>query len=168
MSVMSVPLRFMPRIRTKRRRTKTAIQPQATTRLRACTKPRVTATKETAYRTAHCPIFPVVGFSVWNRGGVAVPQKHRQFVMLRRETAGATKLEAVGPVNWNAPEFWVDGGCPGNNAAHRKREAYGRLSDGKTIMPPRFAETPTNKATQDMTLPPSHKNRPIKPTPLHH
>src|SRR5260370_11336053 len=144
MSAMSVPLRFMPRIRTKRRRTKTETQPQAPTRLRACTKPRVTATKETAYRTAHCPIFPVVGFSVWNRGGVAVPQKHRQFVMLRRETAGATKLEAVGPVNWNAPEFWVDGGGLCHKDPHRKRETYGGLSDGKTILRHRVSKNPTN------------------------
>src|SRR5258707_1475685 len=152
MSVMSVPLRFMPRIRTKRRRTKTAIQPQAPTRLRACTKPRVTATKETAYRTAHCPISPVVGFSVWNRGGVAVPQKHRQFVMLRRETAGATKLEAVGPVNWNAPEFWVDGGCPGQNHPHRNRGAYGRLSHGKTIIRRRLGQTPTYDEVEGINL----------------
>lgn len=78
--------------------------------------------------------------------------------MLRRETAGATKLEAVGPVNWNAPEFWVDGGCLGNNDAHGKREAYGSLSDGKTIMRRRFAKARTNNEAEYMTLLASLKN----------
>ncbi len=86
--------------------------------------------------------------------------------MLRRETAGATKLEAVGPVNWNAPEFWVDGGCLGNNDAHGKREAYGSLSDGKTIMRRRFAKARTNNEAEYMTLLAALKNMLMNRTDL--
>jgi hypothetical protein len=35
-------------------------------------------------------------------------------------------------VNWNASEFWVDGGSRGNQA-YGIREAYGSISDDETV-----------------------------------
>src|SRR5258707_13516979 len=99
MSVMSVPIRFMPRIRTKRRRTKTAIQPQAPTRLRACTKPRVTATKETAYRTAHGRFSPGWAFLFGIGAELQFPKKNRSFEFYRGKPAAQTNLDGVDP--WN-------------------------------------------------------------------
>jgi ribonuclease HI len=61
-------------------------------------------------------------------------------------------------VNWNAPEFWIDGGCLGNNDPHGKREAYGSISDGKAIMRRRFARVRTNNEAEYMTLLASLKN----------
>jgi ribonuclease HI len=54
-------------------------------------------------------------------------------------------------VNWNASEFWVDGGCRGNHA-HGKREAYGSISDGKSVERFRFADARTNNEAEYMAL----------------
>jgi ribonuclease HI len=54
-------------------------------------------------------------------------------------------------VNWNASDFWVDGGCRGNQA-HGKREAYGSMSDGKTVERVQFANAHTNNEAGYMTL----------------
>jgi ribonuclease HI len=54
-------------------------------------------------------------------------------------------------VNWNASEFWVDGGCRGNQA-HGKREAYGSISDGQTIERVQFANAHTNNEAEYMAL----------------
>ena len=61
------------------------------------------------------------------------------------------------PMNWNAPNFWIDGGCRGNHA-HGKREAYGSISDGKAIMRRRLAKARTNNEAEYMTLLASLKN----------
>lgn len=61
-------------------------------------------------------------------------------------------------MNWNAAEFWIDGGCLGNNDAHGKRNAYGSISDGKAIMRRRFAKARTNNEAEYMTLLASLKN----------
>ena len=50
-------------------------------------------------------------------------------------------------VNWNASEFWVDGGCRGNQA-HRKREAYGSISDGESIERVQFVNAHTNNEAE--------------------
>ena len=65
--------------------------------------------------------------------------------------------EAI-PMNWNAAEFWIDGGCLGNNDAHGKRNAYGSISDGKAIMRRRFPKARTNNEAEYMTLLASLKN----------
>jgi ribonuclease HI len=54
-------------------------------------------------------------------------------------------------VNWNASEFWVDGGCRGNQA-HGKREAYGSFSDGETVERLQFATARTNNEAEYMAL----------------
>jgi ribonuclease HI len=55
------------------------------------------------------------------------------------------------PVNWNASEFWVDGGCRGNQA-HGKREAYGSISDGETVERLQFRNAHTNNEAEYMAL----------------
>lgn len=35
-------------------------------------------------------------------------------------------------VNWHASDFWIDGGCLGNEA-YGKRETYDSISDGETV-----------------------------------
>ena len=54
-------------------------------------------------------------------------------------------------MNSNASEFWVDGGCRGNQA-HGKREAYGSISDGKTVEQFQFANAHTNNEAEYMAL----------------
>jgi ribonuclease HI len=54
-------------------------------------------------------------------------------------------------VNWNASEFWVDGGCRGNHA-HEKREAYGSISDGTTVERLQFRNAHTNNEAEYMAL----------------
>ena len=54
-------------------------------------------------------------------------------------------------MNWNASEFWVDGGCRGNQA-HGKREAYGSISDGETVGRLQFANANTNNEAEYMAL----------------
>src|SRR5260370_23945511 len=54
-------------------------------------------------------------------------------------------------VNWDASEFWVDGGCRGNQA-HGKREAYGSMSDGETVERLQFANAQTNNEAEYMAL----------------
>jgi ribonuclease HI len=54
-------------------------------------------------------------------------------------------------VNWDASEFWVDGGCRGNQA-HGKREAYGSISDGETVERVQFANAHTNNEAEYMAL----------------
>jgi len=54
-------------------------------------------------------------------------------------------------VNWNASEFWVDGGCRGNQA-HGKREAYGSISDGESVERLQFANARTNNEAEYMAL----------------
>ena len=54
-------------------------------------------------------------------------------------------------MNWNASEFWIDGGCRGNQA-HGKREAYGSISDGGTVEQLRFANASTNNGAEYMVL----------------
>ena len=49
------------------------------------------------------------------------------------------KEQQAQQVNWNATEFWIDGGCLGNEA-HGKREAYGSISDGRTVERLQFVE----------------------------
>jgi len=61
-------------------------------------------------------------------------------------------------MNWNAAEFWIDGGCLGNNDAHGKRNAYGSISDGKAIMRRRFAKARTNNEAEYTTLLAALKN----------
>jgi len=46
-------------------------------------------------------------------------------------------------VSWKATEFWIDGGCRGNQA-QGKRETYGSISDGKTVERFSFADAGTN------------------------
>lgn len=55
----------------------------------------------------------------------------------------------VGPdtVNWNASEFWIDGGCRGNQA-HGRREAYGSISDGKIVQRVQFPNARTNNEAE--------------------
>jgi ribonuclease HI len=54
-------------------------------------------------------------------------------------------------VNWNASEFWVDGGCRGNHA-DGKREAYGSISDGENIERLQFRNALTNNEAEYMAL----------------
>ncbi len=54
-------------------------------------------------------------------------------------------------MNWDASEFWVDGGCRGNQA-HGKREAYGSISDGETVERVQFANAHTNNEAEYMAL----------------
>jgi len=54
-------------------------------------------------------------------------------------------------VNWNASEFWVDGGCRGNQA-HGKREAYGSISDGDTVERLQFTNARTSNEAEYMVL----------------
>jgi ribonuclease HI len=54
-------------------------------------------------------------------------------------------------VNWNASEFWVDGGCRGNHA-DGKREAYGSISDGETVERLQFPSARTNNEAEYMAL----------------
>ena len=54
-------------------------------------------------------------------------------------------------MNWNASEFWVDGGCRGNHA-HEKREAYGSISDGTTVERLQFPNYHTNNEAEYMAL----------------
>lgn len=54
-------------------------------------------------------------------------------------------------VNWTASEFWIDGGCLGNQA-HGRREAYGSISDGKTVQRVQFPEGHTNNEAEYMIL----------------
>jgi len=54
-------------------------------------------------------------------------------------------------LNWNASEFWVDGGCRGNQA-HGKREAYGSISDGTTVERLQFPNYHTNNEAEYMAL----------------
>jgi ribonuclease HI len=54
-------------------------------------------------------------------------------------------------VNWNASEFWVDGGCLGNQA-YGKRKAYGSISDGAAIMRVQFANARTSNEAEYMVL----------------
>ncbi len=61
------------------------------------------------------------------------------------------------PLNWNAPEFWIDGGCLGNEA-HGKREAYGSISDGETVERFQFTDARTNNEAEYLTLLASLKN----------
>ncbi len=61
---------------------------------------------------------------------------------------GLLEYEAV---NWNASEFWVDGGCRGNQA-HGEREAYGSVSDGETVERLQFANARTNNEAEYMAL----------------
>jgi len=54
-------------------------------------------------------------------------------------------------VNWNVSEFWVDGGCRGNQA-HGKREAYGSTSDGESVERVQFPNARTNNEAEYMAL----------------
>jgi ribonuclease HI len=54
-------------------------------------------------------------------------------------------------VNWNASEFWVDGGCRGNHA-NAKREAYGSISDRETVERFQFPNAHTNNEAEYMAL----------------
>jgi ribonuclease HI len=54
-------------------------------------------------------------------------------------------------MNWTASEFWVDGGCRGNQA-HGKREAYGSISDGHTVVRYQFPNARTNNEAEYMAL----------------
>jgi ribonuclease HI len=54
-------------------------------------------------------------------------------------------------VNWDASEFWVDGGCLGNQA-YGKRKAYGSISDGAAIMRVQFANARTSNEAEYMAL----------------
>jgi len=54
-------------------------------------------------------------------------------------------------VNWNASEFWVDGGCRGNQA-HGRREGYGSISDGESVERVQFANARTNNEAEYMAL----------------
>ncbi len=54
-------------------------------------------------------------------------------------------------MNWTASEFWVDGGCLGNQA-YGKREAYGSISDAAAITRIRFADLRTNNEAEYMVL----------------
>lgn len=64
---------------------------------------------------------------------------------------GPTTHSEREPVNWNASEFWIDGGCLGNQA-HGKREAYGSISDGETVKRLRFPTASTNNEAEYMVL----------------
>jgi ribonuclease HI len=54
-------------------------------------------------------------------------------------------------VNWNASEFWVDGGCRGNHA-HGNRRAYGSINDGQTVERLQFAKAHTSNEAEYMAL----------------
>ncbi len=54
-------------------------------------------------------------------------------------------------MNWNASEFWVDGGCRGNQA-HGKREAYGSINDGETVERLQFSNARTSNEAEYMVL----------------
>ena len=54
-------------------------------------------------------------------------------------------------LDWNASEFWIDGGCLGNQA-YRKREAYGSISDGRTVERFQFADARTNNEAEYKAL----------------
>ena len=60
-------------------------------------------------------------------------------------------IRNVKAVNWNASEFWVDGGCRGNQA-HGKREAYGSISDGESVERLQFKDAHTNNEAEYMAL----------------
>jgi ribonuclease HI len=57
----------------------------------------------------------------------------------------------VKAVDWDSPEFWIDGGCRGNQA-HGKREAYGSISDGETVQRVQFPDAHTNNEAEYMAL----------------
>ncbi|HVH70171.1 MAG TPA: RNase H family protein [Candidatus Dormibacteraeota bacterium] len=54
-------------------------------------------------------------------------------------------------MEWNASEFWIDGGCLGNQA-HGKRQAYGSISDGRTVERFQFADARTNNEAEYKAL----------------
>ncbi len=54
-------------------------------------------------------------------------------------------------VDWDSPEFWIDGGCRGNQA-HGKREAYGSISDGEAVQRVQFSNAHTNNEAEYMAL----------------
>jgi ribonuclease HI len=54
-------------------------------------------------------------------------------------------------VNWNVSEYWVDGGCKGNQA-HGERQAYGSISDGTTAEQVQFADAYTNNEAEYLAL----------------
>ena len=54
-------------------------------------------------------------------------------------------------MNWNASEFWVDGGCRGNHALGN-REAYGSISDGESVERLQFADAHTNNEAEYLAL----------------
>lgn len=57
----------------------------------------------------------------------------------------------VKTVDWESSEFWIDGGCRGNQA-YEKREAYGSISDGAVVLRLQFAEARTNNEAEYMVL----------------
>ncbi len=54
-------------------------------------------------------------------------------------------------MNWNASEFWIDGGCLGNEA-HGRREAYGSISDGEAVERFQFVDAQTNNEAEYSVL----------------
>ena len=55
-------------------------------------------------------------------------------------------------MNWNAPEFWVDGGCRGNHDIGGPRAAYGSISDGQDVERSTFYGIRTNNEAEYMVL----------------
>jgi ribonuclease HI len=54
-------------------------------------------------------------------------------------------------LNWNASEFWIDGGCLGNQA-HGRRQAYGSISDGRTVERFQFTDARTSNEAEYKAL----------------
>ena len=54
-------------------------------------------------------------------------------------------------MNWNVSEFWIGGGCRGNHASGN-RQAYGSISDGKSVERYQFAKARTNNEVEYTAL----------------
>jgi ribonuclease HI len=55
-------------------------------------------------------------------------------------------------VNWNATQFWIDGGCRGNHHRRGPREAYGSISDGEAVERFKLPNAHTSNEAEYITL----------------
>lgn len=57
-------------------------------------------------------------------------------------------------MDWNAKEFWCDGGCRGNHLprGHKDRKAYGSISDGSEVKRLEFPDASSNNEAEFETL----------------
>jgi ribonuclease HI len=55
-------------------------------------------------------------------------------------------------MNWNSPNFWVDGGCHGNHLPAEQRRAYGSISDGVDAQHFDLPKAKSNNEAEFMSL----------------